>query len=192
MKKMTYLIIFLISSLVLSACSNKKETGQLSSQSETTMPASDSSSTQAVIKPSHSTETTTPLTNYTDDQIEYARVWLTLGANQAIDELNIRLLPAGTLINPNDETSSRYPTDVIQLQGSRLVDGSITYKSNGDGTIIVYKKIPQRWEIPTPDKLAPDYMEELTESMIDEGEVVAIPSGDKNEIGKLITLQIQH
>lgn len=76
----------------------------------------------------------TSLEKYTDEQVEYSRVWLELGAHQDIDELNILKIPAGTLINPYDTTSSVYPVDSIQLTGSRLIDGSITYSSNGDGT----------------------------------------------------------
>ncbi|WP_289889940.1 hypothetical protein [Virgibacillus pantothenticus] len=47
--------------------------------------------------------------------------------------MNVRHIPAGTPLNPDDETSVNYPEDVIQLVGSRLVDGS-TYSSNVDGT----------------------------------------------------------
>ena len=83
--------------------------------------------------------------DYSPLQIEYARVWLQLGENQQIDELNVRRIPAGTLVNPDDHTSARYPKDVTQLAGSRLVDGSVTYSSNGDGTIQVYN-VPLRWE----------------------------------------------
>ncbi|API92415.1 hypothetical protein KM914_11270 [Virgibacillus pantothenticus] len=66
--------------------------------------------------------------------MEYARVWLQLGEIKDVDELNVRHIPAGTPLNPDDETSVNYPEDVIQLAGSRLVDGSVTYSSNGDGT----------------------------------------------------------
>lgn len=83
------------------------------------------------------------LGQYTSEQIEYARVWSQLGPNQAIDELNVQHIKAGAPINPNDETSILYPEDVIQLSGSRLVDGVVTYSSNGNGTINVYN-VPLR------------------------------------------------
>ena len=85
------------------------------------------------------------LAEYSNEQVEYARIWLQLGANQVIDELNVRHIPAGTPLNPNDETSVNYPEGVIQLAGSRLVDGSVTYSSNGDGSINVYN-VPLRWD----------------------------------------------
>jgi len=46
------------------------------------------------------------LGEYTSEQIEYARVWLQLGPNQAIDELNVQHIKAGKPLNPNDETSA--------------------------------------------------------------------------------------
>lgn len=85
------------------------------------------------------------LAAYSSEKIEYARVWLQLGSNQEIDELNVRHISAGKPINPNDNTSASYPEDVIQLAGSRLVDGSVTYHGNGDGTIHVYN-VPLRWD----------------------------------------------
>ena len=85
------------------------------------------------------------LSQYSNNQIEYAQVWLQLGQNQKIDELNILQIPAGTPLNPNDDTSAKYPEDVIQLSGSRLLDGSVTFSRNGDGTINVYN-VPLRWD----------------------------------------------
>lgn len=82
---------------------------------------------------------------YSSQQIEYARIWFQLGPNQEIDELNILHIPAGTPLNAEDETSATYPEDVIQLTGSRLVDGSVTYSGNGDGSINVYN-VPLRWD----------------------------------------------
>lgn len=65
------------------------------------------------------------LSQYSTEQIEYARVWQQLGANQEIDGLYVQQIPEGTPLNPED---------VIQLAGSCLVDGSVTYSGNGDGT----------------------------------------------------------
>ena len=84
------------------------------------------------------------LSKYSPEQIEYARVWLQLGPNQEIDELYVKEISEGTLLNPEDNMSVKYPEDVVQLTGSRLVDGIVTYSSNGDGTINVYN-VPLRW-----------------------------------------------
>ena len=88
---------------------------------------------------------TETLAQFSNEEIEYARVWLQFGPNQQLDELYIKHIPAGTPLNPDDNTSASYPEDVIQLAGSRLVDGSVTYSGNGDGTINVYN-VPLRWD----------------------------------------------
>lgn len=131
-----------------------------------------------------------PLSAYSAKQIEYARVWLELGPNQDIDELNVHHIPAGSLINPNDETSATYPEDVIQLAGSRLVDGSVTYSGNGDGTINVYN-VPLRWDS-SDAEVDEDFMKEYTEKIIEETELVKIDPGNDEEVIKLIEIMNIH
>ncbi|KIL51571.1 hypothetical protein KP77_10830 [Jeotgalibacillus alimentarius] len=122
------------------------------------------------------------LSQYAAEQIEYARVWLQLGANQEIDELNLHHIPAGTTLNPKDDTSGVYPEDVIQLAGSRLVDGSVTYSGNGDGTINVYN-VPLRW-----DGVYPVGDENFYTELIENTEQVYIETGDPEEVERLIEL----
>ncbi|WP_404469527.1 hypothetical protein [Sutcliffiella horikoshii] len=131
------------------------------------------------------------LSNYSSQQIEYARVWLQLAPNQEIEELNVRFIPAGEPVNPFDETSATYPEEVIQLVGSRLVDGSVTYSGNGDGTINVYN-VPLRFEKNVPKDLDENYMRKLTESMIEDTELVYVDPGQEEEIIELIKLQKIH
>lgn len=122
------------------------------------------------------------LTQYSSEQIEYARVWLQLGPNQDIDGLYVNYIPAGTPINPIDETSASYPEDVIQLSGSRLVDGSVTYSGNGDGTINVYN-VPKRWDgqYPAGEKFYTD--------IINNTALVYIDPGSDENVAELINLQ---
>ncbi|MFP7486376.1 hypothetical protein SFC65_19620 [Priestia filamentosa] len=126
------------------------------------------------------------LSQYSSEQIEYARVWSQLGPNQEIDELNVRHIPAGELINPDDDTSASYPEDVIQLAGSRLVDGSVTYSGNGDGTINVYN-VPLRWNggIRRTD-LDEGVMRKQTEDIIKNAELAYVNTGEDEKIIKLI------
>jgi hypothetical protein len=77
------------------------------------------------------------------------------------------------------------------LAGSRLVDGSVTYSGNGDGTINVYE-VPLRWETSVPDDLDENYMKELTESIIENTELVYVDPGDDEKIIELIKLQKVH
>ncbi|MFD1851429.1 hypothetical protein [Oceanobacillus bengalensis] len=121
------------------------------------------------------------LSQYSSEQIEYARVWLQLGANQDIDGLYVQHIPAGTPLNPNDETSLEYPEDVIQLAGGRLVDGSVTYSGNGDGTINEYN-VPLRWDgnYPAGEKFYTD--------IINHTESVYIDTGNDEDVIELIKL----
>lgn len=121
------------------------------------------------------------LSQYSSEQIEYARVWLQLGPNQDIDGLYVKRISAGMPLNPDDETSGTYPEDVIQLAGSRLVDGSVTYSGNGDGTINVYN-VPLRWDGEYPAG------EEFYTEIIDNAELVPIDVGEDEEVIRLIEL----
>ncbi|MDM5300613.1 hypothetical protein AAHT66_00335 [Bacillus inaquosorum] len=129
------------------------------------------------------------LAAYSSEKIEYARVWLQLGPNQEIDELNVRHISAGEPINPNDDTSASYPEDVIQLAGSRLVDGSVTYHGNGDGTIHVYN-VPLRWD--SADDLDQGVMREVTENIIKNKKTVYVDTGDDAKIKRLIDIMVIH
>ncbi|REJ07997.1 hypothetical protein DYE48_15055 [Halobacillus trueperi] len=116
-------------------------------------------------KKTTTTETSNPeddlLNTYSSEEIEYARIWWQLGEMRQVDELNIKHIPAGTPINSDDETSANYPEGVIQLAGSRLVEGSVTYSGNGDGTINVYK-VPLRWDGKYP--AGKDFYEDIIEN----------------------------
>lgn len=125
------------------------------------------------------------LSMYSNEQIEYARVWLQLGPNQELDELNVRHIPAGEPLNTDDETSATFPEEVIQLAGSRLIDGSVTYSGNGDGTINVYN-VPLRW-----DGVYPAGKEFYTE-IINNTTLVYVDPGDDKKIIELIKLQLVH
>ena len=134
-------------------------------------------------------EDTKTLSHYSSKQIEYARVWLQLGPNQDIDELNVRHIPAGTLLNPDDDINVSYPVDVIQLRGSRIVDGIVTYSVNGDDTINVYN-VPYRWYggFPPLDDIDKDKVREDMEDIIRNKKLVYVDPGDAEEIMKLIKL----
>ncbi|MGX1194389.1 hypothetical protein [Metabacillus sp. SLBN-84] len=131
-----------------------------------------------------SKETNDPLDSYSREEIEYARVWTQLGPNQELDELNIRHIPPGEPVNPNIDNSAVFPGGVIQLSGSRLIDGSVTYRGNGDGTIHVYAT-PMRWEAPPPDADEKELQKD-TEDILKNTELVHIEPRDGQEIISLI------
>ncbi|MCM3224787.1 hypothetical protein [Terribacillus saccharophilus] len=161
------------------------ETEELKQSSEDTAPSEDSTNTYV-------SKEDDPLAQYSSEEIEYARVWLQLGPNQKIDGLYVRHIPAGTTLEPDHFPIISYPEDVVQLSGSRIVDGSVTYSSNGDGTINVYNvPLPGRWYggSPTPPEgLDEETMREELEDIINNTELVYINPGNDDAVKKIIEL----
>ncbi|MEW4264128.1 hypothetical protein Q0N30_10580 [Priestia megaterium] len=129
------------------------------------------------------------LSDYTSKQIEYARIWLQLGPNQEIEELNVRHISAGELVNIYDDTSASYPKDVVTLEGSRSVDGSVTYSSNGNGTIDVYD-VPSHW--PSSAQVDKGFMKNYTEDIIRNTKLVHVDPGEDKKIIELINVMKIH
>lgn len=123
------------------------------------------------------------LSRYSSKQIEYARVWLQLGPNQEIDNLYVKQIPKGTPLNPDDDSSIKYPEDVVQLSGSRSVDGVVTYSSNGDGTINVYN-VPLRWYggSPPPQDIDKEKVQEEMRNIINNTTKVYIDLNDEEKV----------
>ncbi|GIO21443.1 hypothetical protein [Oceanobacillus sp. J11TS1] len=153
-------------------------------------PSEDSETVHSYNSAAEESEDNHTLSSYSSEEIEYARVWLQLGPNQDIDELYVEHLPSGTRLDPNDEDNDvSYPEDVIQISGSRIADGMITYSGNGDGTINVYE-IPygNRWYggMPRPDEIDLDQVEKEMRDIIENTESVYINPGDNDEIITII------
>ncbi|WEA42128.1 hypothetical protein [Priestia aryabhattai] len=129
------------------------------------------------------------LSDYTSKQIEYARIWLQLGPNQEIEELNVHHISAGELVNIYDDTSASYPKDVVTLEGSRSVDGSVTYSSNGNGTINVYN-VPSHW--PSSAQVDKGSMKNYTEDIIRNTKLVHVDPGEDKKIIELINIMKIH
>ncbi|MQR87642.1 hypothetical protein GFV16_17215 [Bacillus megaterium] len=129
------------------------------------------------------------LSDYSSKQIEYARIWLQLGPNQEIDELNVRHISAGEPVNIYDDTSASYPKDVVTLEGSRSVDGSVTYSSNGNGTINVYN-VPSHWS--SSAQVDKDFMKNYTEDIIQNAKLVHVDPGEDKKIIELINILNVH
>ncbi|MFP7473449.1 hypothetical protein SFC55_20810 [Niallia taxi] len=164
-----------------------ESTDSKSNEPNNTGSGSDERSSKSNDLSTNDKESKESLAPYSNEQIEYARVWLQLGANQEIDELNVRHIPVGEPINPNIDNSATYPEGVIQLSGSRLIDGSITYNGNGDGTINVYNA-PMRWEAPPPD-VDEETLQEETEEILNNTKKIYIEPAKGEDIIKLINLQ---
>ena len=196
MKKVSILVLITVFLLIFTGCSHSPQTAPSSpdadkeevssdidnpsSEESPVIQSEDTSSENGEVKPVDK-EDKEILSSYSSEQIEYARIWLQLGPNQEIEELNVLHIPAGTPINPDDNTSAVYPETVIQLAGSRLVDGSITYSGNGDGTINVYN-VPLRWDGNYPAG------EDFYTDIIKNTKLVSVELGDNERIIELIKL----
>ena len=123
-----------------------------------------------------------PLAAYPSEEVEYARVWLQVIGNGAVEELNVKHISAGEHLNPYDEKSVAYPEDVIVLSGKAMADGFVTYSGNGDGTINVYD-IPSHW--PTSEQIE-ESMEEYTKGIVEGTEKISVGTGDEEEVVELI------
>src|SRR5699024_3845996 len=138
------------------------------------------------VEDSGSSEENDPLSNYSAEEIEYARVWLEVVDNKGIDTLKVSHISEGESVGQYEDKSVKYPEDVVHLFTDFLAGGNVFYSSNGDGSINLYD-VPTRW--PAPEQLKEERnqtMEEYTQSIIDNPEKVMIDPGDNEEVEKII------
>ncbi|WP_316392788.1 hypothetical protein [Enterococcus faecium] len=174
-----------------SSTSNKVSEPNTSSTSSSTVETNISSSTIDTTS-SQSSQSIDPLAGYSDLQIEYARVWLAIRGNTFRDtssdfELHVIHYPAGTPIAPYDAGSAVYPKDVVMLTGKYSYQGVLVYSSNHDGTITSYP-VPTHWQMPADQTSYPAFIRETTQEIIDNASVVAIPTGNPNDVKQLINV----
>ncbi|WP_130860530.1 hypothetical protein [Gracilibacillus phocaeensis] len=122
------------------------------------------------------------LSAYSSEEIEYARVWLQIIGNQDVTELNVSRTSAGEPVNPYDDNSVNYPEDIITLYGEFMAEGIVTYSGNGDGSINLYD-VPSHWP---SDEQIDESMEEYTENIINNTELISIDTGNEEEIIPII------
>lgn len=128
------------------------------------------------------------LDNFNSEEIEYARVWYQLISTRndlkGIKNVYVTKIPKGSKVNPQAENSAVYKTDVVKLEAPMKAGGSITYSSNGNGTINVYNNVPYKWESPQNS----DYsqMDKITEKAIEDNvEKIYIKPTDNKQVAKL-------
>lgn len=127
------------------------------------------------------------MVGYSDDQIEFARVWLTvIGTKPA--ELNIRRVASGTPLNPYDAGSASYPTGAIVLTGKISADGQIVYTSNRNGTINVYP-VPSHWQIGEEVANNPEKVKAMTQEILDNVRVVSVDVCNPRDVVDLIRVE---
>lgn len=132
-----------------------------------------------------------PLAGYSDLQIEYARVWLTFMSTAISDdfELHVHLNPAGQPIDPYDNGSLTYPSETVTLSGKYSYQGLVVYVSNHDGTVTRYPT-PSHWQMPADKASDPEAIRALTQNILDQATVVPIPTGDSEQVKRLIAVTV--
>ncbi|KAF1296796.1 hypothetical protein BAU15_09120 [Enterococcus sp. JM4C] len=146
-----------------------------------------SSSTESTA-PSTS-EPTDPLANYSNLQIEYARVWLATMGTTYKDwledpgfELQVTNQPVGTPVNPYEENSLVFNRETVVLTGLFGYQSLVVYSSNYDGTITKY---------PVPSHFPGDNgTNEISQSILDQASIIPIPTNNPEDIKQLIEVMV--
>lgn len=176
MKKFKILSILIFLNL-LASCGvmDNNENNQSNEISKVESTSTQSSESKA------STESEESLSLYSDEEIEYARVWLNFGSNRNVENLEVTLIPKGSLINPNNVDYGVYPEDVIQIRGPQEADGQIVYSvsEEGSGYIQIYP-IPYNFETDQ----SPDVAQ--YENIADHTESAYVEPGNNESVSQLI------
>lgn len=138
----------------------------------------------------------TELLPYSDEEIEYARVWLAVMGEDYLDRigrenfnLNISFVKKGEpLYFPKSELNINWPQDTILLTGNASAQGQIFYSSNFDGSVSVYP-MPSHWHQDPKDLADDDYMTKYLNSILSDKKVVPIPAGNPKLVKELVQLE---
>lgn len=114
---------------------------------------------------------------YSDEEIEYARVWLHYLNGQSPPQLTVTFSEKGDYISPYAEYDELvFPEDVTVLLGEHGADGRFTYSSNNDGTITVYD-VPYRWHQQSEEEF-----KEAAEEVLQTITTKEIPAGNDTQV----------
>ncbi|MGV3004126.1 hypothetical protein [Aerococcus urinaeequi] len=123
------------------------------------------------------------LAEFSDEEIEYARVWLNEGKNMDVSNLKVTSIPKGSLINPDNVNYGTYDEDIIEIQGPQETDGHVVYsvRDKGSGYIHIYP-IPYIFDHAESQEFSKyENIEENTEA-------VYLEPGDSQIVSQLINV----
>ena len=134
---------------------------------------------------------------YSDEEIEYARVWLTVMGEDYLEKigendfnLNVTFIPKGTLVSEyGNYNKTSWPTDVIRLSGDVSAQGQVIYSSNFDGTVTTYPNAPSHWHYSEEQFKDEDFMNQVYSDVIIKTNIVSIPSGNPELVKQVIELE---
>ncbi|PTK01597.1 hypothetical protein BUZ73_11600 [Staphylococcus saprophyticus] len=189
MKKVILAISIVGLLVILVGCNSNSSSDTNTSQSKYNEKNNDSNENQKSIDKKKSY-----LNNFNSEEIEYARVWYQLISTRndlkGIRDVYVTEIPKGSKVNPQTQNSAVYKENVVKLEAPMRAGGSITYSSNGDGTINVYNNIPYKWE----SSQTSDYSQrdKITRKAIEDNiETIYIKPHDNKAVAKLAN-KIRH
>ena len=180
MKKLGF-ILLLVSLFLVGCTSPSKENSDPSATTDKSSIRQTSSAEKSSTQKSASTETNTSSTSSKVSEPN------TFRDTSGDFELHVIHYPAGTPIAPYDAGSAVYPKDVVMLTGKYSYQGVLVYSSNHDGTITSYP-VPSHWQMAADQTCYPAFIRETTQEIIDNASVVAIPTGNPNDVKQLINV----
>ncbi|MBO0419067.1 hypothetical protein JZO80_02745 [Vagococcus fluvialis] len=137
----------------------------------------------------------TELLPYSDEEIEYARVWLAVMGEDYLEEvgpdsqfkLSVIKIPKGEQLGYGRmKFDVTWPKDVIALQANATALGQIYYSSNFDGTVSVYTEMPSHWQLSQEDSENEEFMLTLLNKIKNTTKIVPIPAGNPTNVKEII------
>lgn len=137
----------------------------------------------------------TELLPYSDEEIEYARVWLAVMGEDYLEEvgpnsqfkLSVIKIPKGEQLGYGRmKFDVTWPKDVIALQANATALGQIYYSSNFDGTVSVYTEMPSHWQLSQEDSENEEFMLTLLNKIKNTTKIVPVPAGNPTKVKEII------
>ncbi|MBO0485949.1 hypothetical protein [Vagococcus fluvialis] len=137
----------------------------------------------------------TELLPYSDEEIEYARVWLAVMGEDYLEQvdsndqfrLGVTLIPKGEHIGYGKNTYDvTWPKNVIALYANVSAMGQIFYSSNFDGTVSVYTEMPSHWHYSQEEFEDETFMMNLLNKIKNTTKIVPIPAGNPTKVKEII------
>ncbi len=137
----------------------------------------------------------TELLPYSDEEIEYARVWLAVMGEDYLEQvdsndqfrLGVTLIPKGEHIGYGKNTYDvTWPKNVIVLYANVSAMGQIFYSSNFDGTVSVYTEMPSHWHYSQEEFEDETFMMNLLNKIKNTTKIVPVPAGNPTKVKEII------
>lgn len=131
------------------------------------------------------------LARYSEDQVKNAYVWLAANGKKDISEFYVSNFPAGTpIVNTvYGEGSVNFPADVTVLSSEVVVDGSVWYSNNNDGSVTIYP-VPNHWgeDVAREGK---EKVKEVSQDVLNRARKINIPQYSDEETLQILQKEVQ-